>query len=737
MADGDRPTYKVLVIDDDADDYVLVRDLLAEIPTSQFRVDWAPTYDAAVETVCRDEHDVYLLDLRLGERDGLELLRELIAQGCEAPIILLTGQGGYEVDVEAMRSGAADYLVKSQLTAELLDRSIRFAVERKRTESELRRYRHFLEEMVQEHTAQLNERTQQLEAANGELRLEVTERRKAEEFLTNVLESLAHPFYVIDANDYTIKMANSAAAPDGLPPNVACYTLTHRRTKPCEGSEHYCPLEMIKRTKTPALTEHIHYDSDGNARHVEVHSYPILDKQGNVAQIIEYTLDITKRKEVEEELRRARHELELRVEERTAQLERAYEALRLDETRLEALWELSQMSEASVEQLADFAMKQQVRLTNSRIGWLGFMNEDESVLTMHTLSESLMDRCFISDRPIHFPIESAGIWADAVRERRAIIVNDYPAPHPHKRGYPAGHAPLSHLMVIPVFDGSRIVAVAAVANKEEKYNESDVRQSTLLMDGMWKLIRRQRAEKALRESESLVAMGRALSSLAHDMKTPLIAIGGFASLVRRRMERDNPLRSKLEIVIKETERLEKMVRNMLDFSRPVELERNAEDIDKLIMECLEIAKPVARERKVHLESRCDRSLPSALLDAARMKQAIINLVVNAIQASPEAETVTVLGRQNRKRLLIDVIDHGPGVPPEKREEIFAPFLTTKKEGTGLGLPIVKKFVEAHDGRILVLSNPDKGATFRIELPCIVCTENGLVNESGAISTVPA
>jgi DNA-binding response OmpR family regulator len=202
MDDEDRPTYKVLLIDDDADDYALVRDLLSEIPTSRFRVDWAATYDAAVEAVCRDEHDVYLLDLRLGERDGLELLRELIAQGCEAPIILLTGQGGYEVDVEAMRSGAADYLVKTQLTAELLERSIRYSIERKRTESEVRRYRHLLEEMVQERTARLNERTKQLEAANEELRLEVAEKRRAEEFLTNVLESLAHPFYVIDADDY-------------------------------------------------------------------------------------------------------------------------------------------------------------------------------------------------------------------------------------------------------------------------------------------------------------------------------------------------------------------------------------------------------------------------------------------------------------------------------------------------------------------------------------------------------
>jgi len=157
---------------------------------------------------------------------------------------------------------------------------------------------------------QFRERAAQLEKMNEELRTEIAERRRAEErivqqntFLNHVLESLTHPFYVLDANDYTVKIANSAAAPKGLPPHTACYALTHRRSTPCDSTEHLCPLRAIKETKMPFTVEHVHYDRDGNPRNVEVHGYPIFDNEGNVAQIIEYSFDITERKTMEQELR--------------------------------------------------------------------------------------------------------------------------------------------------------------------------------------------------------------------------------------------------------------------------------------------------------------------------------------------------------------------------------------------------------------------------------------------------
>ena len=144
------------------------------------------------------------------------------------------------------------------------------------------------------------EKTQQRlsELASLEQKCQIveTELRHQNKFFHHVLESLTHPFYVLDANDYTIVMANSAARLGNLSAKPTCYGLTHRRETPCDGTEHICPLQEVKRTKQPVIVEHIHYDKDGNPRDMEVHAYPIFDEQGNVAQMIEYSLDITERK---------------------------------------------------------------------------------------------------------------------------------------------------------------------------------------------------------------------------------------------------------------------------------------------------------------------------------------------------------------------------------------------------------------------------------------------------------
>ena len=129
---------KILLIDDDEDEHVLTRELLAEIGRERYRLDWQPDYDAALAAIRAQEHDVYLLDYHLGQHTGLELLREAVASGCRAPIIMLTGLGDRDVDLEAMKVGAADYLSKGRLDAGLLERSIRYALERARTLEALR-----------------------------------------------------------------------------------------------------------------------------------------------------------------------------------------------------------------------------------------------------------------------------------------------------------------------------------------------------------------------------------------------------------------------------------------------------------------------------------------------------------------------------------------------------------------------------------------------------------------------
>src|SRR5215469_18686618 len=131
----DAETIKVLLVEDDEDDYIITRDLLTEIRGKQFRLEWAKTYDQGLELMARNQHDVCLVDYRLGAHNGVELLRAAIERGCQSPVILLTTSGHQTVDVEAMEAGASDYLVKGDLEAVSLERSIRYAIQRTRAAS--------------------------------------------------------------------------------------------------------------------------------------------------------------------------------------------------------------------------------------------------------------------------------------------------------------------------------------------------------------------------------------------------------------------------------------------------------------------------------------------------------------------------------------------------------------------------------------------------------------------------
>ncbi len=199
--------------------------------------------------------------------------------------------------------------------------------------------------------------------------------------------------------------------------------------------------------------------------------------------------------------------------------EKAEEAVRRDEARNRALFELAQMSGLTPQDIAERAMDHGIELSRSQIGHIAFLNEDETVLAMQHYSKGAMERCAIEDKPMVFDTASTGLWAEAVRQRRPVLTNDYAALNPLKRGLPGGHVPIQRHMSIPVFDRGRIVAVAGMGNKDSDYTEQDATDIALLMDGMWRIIRKIQAEEELRESEL------EFRSLFEDNPDPISLVG--------------------------------------------------------------------------------------------------------------------------------------------------------------------------------------------------------------------
>ena len=179
----------------------------------------------------------------------------------------------------------------------------------------------------------------------------------------------------------------------------------------------------------------------------------------------------------------------------------AEQTQRLNSKLMQVMLKLNQMTDVTHQELTDYALEEAVRITQSEIGYLAFLNEDETVLSMHAWSKQAMKECAIIDKPIQYVVTETGLWGEAVRQRRPVITNDYEAPNPAKKGHPQGHVPVRRHMNVPVFVGEHIVLVAGVGNKQGEYDSSDAEQLTLLMEGMWRLIERKQAEEALIESE--------------------------------------------------------------------------------------------------------------------------------------------------------------------------------------------------------------------------------------------
>ncbi len=223
-------------------------------------------------------------------------------------------------------------------------------------------------------------------------------------------------------------------------------------------------------------------------------------------------------------------------------------------------------------------------------------------------------------------------------------------------------------------------------------------------------------QKKILDAKNLAAMGKAVSCIAHDMKTPLVAIGGFVQQVRRNLSNEDKAARKLDVVLEQTHRLELLVKDMLAFSKPLELDKKCGDLNQFLQDVLLIAEEKSKHHGVRLLVELESGLDVCIYDTHRLQQAVLNLLSNAVEASPQGSEVILRSGQDDKSIVIEVEDHGEGISEERIQEVSQPFVSSKKEGTGLGLPIIHKVAEAHGGSLQLLRKQEEGVIARLFLP---------------------
>lgn len=173
----------------------------------------------------------------------------------------------------------------------------------------------------------------------------------------------------------------------------------------------------------------------------------------------------------------------------------------LDEARLESLLAINEYVADSIQELVDFALNEIIALTGSKIGYIYFYDQKKQEFTLNSWSKEVMDECKVLNPQTTYQLDNTGIWGEVVRQRKPIVVNDFQAPNPLKKGLPEGHVGLTRFLSIPVFDNNEIVALVGVGNKEQDYDQADIRQLTLMMNSVWAVVRKKKQERQLAESE--------------------------------------------------------------------------------------------------------------------------------------------------------------------------------------------------------------------------------------------
>jgi len=569
---------------------------------------------------------------------------------------------------------------------------------------------------------QVRERTRDLMRTNESLKHEVEERRAVEAELSRFKSTLDHTLdsvFMFDSKTLKFIYVNQGAI-DQLGYGMEEYFgMTPVDINPDFTEESFWKTasRLIDGKQSAHTYETVHRHKSGRLIPVEIFlQYVVLS--GDSGRFVAIVRDITERKQAEA-------------------------VIRLDESRSKALLELNQMVDAPIGEIANFALEEAVRLTSSRVGYVAFVNAAQTTLSMYAWSKSAMDQCRISDKPMVTAVDSTGLWGEAFRQRKPVVTNDYAAPGPYKKGVPEGHVNIIRHMNLPIIEDDKVVLVAGVANKETDYDSSDIRQLTLLMSGMWRMVQRkqtaeekERLEAQLQRAEKMETIGTLAGGVAHDLNNILGAIVGYPDLLLEDISEDSPFRGPIQTIKESGERAASIVQDLLTLARRGIAVIEVVNINNVINRYLE-TREYFKVKEFHPNVKVKTDLLPDLLNIAgspvHLSKVIMNLVSNAAEAMPGGGEIVIATKNSYldqpikgydkiaegEYVVVSVSDNGIGISDADLKRIFEPFYTKKvmgRSGTGLGMAVVWGTVKDHNGYIDVDSEEGGGTVFTLYFP---------------------
>jgi signal transduction histidine kinase len=252
-----------------------------------------------------------------------------------------------------------------------------------------------------------------------------------------------------------------------------------------------------------------------------------------------------------------------------------------------------------------------------------------------------------------------------------------------------------------------------LADRERKQRD-ELQKTTETLDRVHQEL--QASFEHLRRVDRMAAIGQLSASLAHEIRNPLASIRGAVDVLGQPKTTDEVRREFRAIIQKECGRLEHLLKELLDYARPRPPEYRETDVSQKLESVVALLARTAAKNRITLRQNVSMGLPSVECDPDQIRQVILNLALNAMQAMREGGEVVLSGCQEGSHVLIEIRDQGHGIVAEDLDKVFEPFFTTKENGTGLGLPVVRQIVAQHQGTISARKNKGKGMTFSLRLP---------------------